>query len=81
MSLSTSQAVASLQAEVHTLRHEITTLNGKGSSTAAEETLYVGQYLVERLVQLGITVRTSAIIRSPTYPNRGAENVRCPRRL
>ncbi|KAI0821959.1 pyruvate decarboxylase [Trametes gibbosa] len=53
--MSTSQAVASLQAEVHTLRHEITTLNGKGSSTAAEETLFVGQYLVERLVQLGIT--------------------------
>ena len=53
-----TQAVASLQAEVNRLRHELQTvrLNGQ-ASTLAGETMYVGQYLVERLAQLGVTVR------------------------
>ena len=54
----TTQAVASLQAEVNKLRHELQTLKVHGeSSSLAGETLYVGQYLVERLAQLGVTVR------------------------
>ena len=53
----TTQAVASLQAEVNKLRHELQTLKVHGeSSSLAGETLYVGQYLVERLAQLGVTV-------------------------
>lgn len=53
-----TQAVASLQAEVNRLRHELQTvrLNGQVSALAGE-TMYVGQYLVERLAQLGVTVR------------------------
>lgn len=53
----TTQAVASLQSEVNRLRHELQTLKTGNESTLAAETLYVGQYLVERLVQLGVTVR------------------------
>ncbi|KAM5533631.1 hypothetical protein V8D89_012744 [Ganoderma adspersum] len=51
-----TQAVASLQAEVNKLRHELQTvrLNGQVSALAGE-TMYVGQYLVERLAQLGVT--------------------------
>ena len=56
----TTQAVASLQAEVNKLRHELQTLKVHGeSSSLAGETLYVGQYLVERLAQLGVTVRAA----------------------
>ncbi|KAI0770183.1 pyruvate decarboxylase [Fomes fomentarius] len=51
----TTQAVASLQSEVNRLRHELQTLKAGNESTLAAETLYVGQYLVERLVQLGVT--------------------------
>ncbi|KAI0333709.1 pyruvate decarboxylase [Cubamyces sp. BRFM 1775] len=51
----TSKAVASLQAEVNRLRHELQTLKVEGESTMADETMFVGQYLVERLVQLGVT--------------------------
>ena len=53
-----TQAVASLQAEVNRLRRELQTvrLNGQVSALAGE-TMYVGQYLVERLAQLGVTVR------------------------
>ncbi|KAI9058230.1 pyruvate decarboxylase [Trametes sanguinea] len=50
-----SKAVASLQAEVNRLRHELQTLKVEGESTVADETMFVGQYLVERLVQLGVT--------------------------
>ncbi|KAL7280039.1 hypothetical protein ACG7TL_006453 [Trametes sanguinea] len=50
-----SKAVASLQAEVNRLRHELQTLKVEGESTVAGETMFVGQYLVERLVQLGVT--------------------------
>lgn len=61
-SSSSQQAVASLHTEVTRLRHELQTL--KHESPAADETLYVGQYLVERLVQLGITVRSPSVLRS-----------------
>ncbi|KAI0755076.1 pyruvate decarboxylase [Daedaleopsis nitida] len=50
-----TQAVASLQAEVNRLRHELQTIKTGNESTVAAETMYVGQYLVERLAQLGIT--------------------------
>ncbi|CDO69055.1 hypothetical protein BN946_scf184992.g4 [Trametes cinnabarina] len=50
-----SQAVASLQAEVARLRHELQTLKVENQSSIADETMFVGQYLVERLVQLGVT--------------------------
>ena len=61
----TTQAVASLQAEVNKLRHELQTLKVHGeSSSLAGETLYVGQYLVERLAQLGVTVRAAQSFRA-----------------
>ncbi|KAI8993998.1 pyruvate decarboxylase [Trametes punicea] len=51
----TAQAVASLQSEVTELRNELQTLKVEGESLIADETMFVGQYLVERLVQLGVT--------------------------
>ena len=61
----TTQAVASLQAEVNKLRHELQTLKVHGeSSSLAGETLYVGQYLVEQLAQLGVTVRAAQSFRA-----------------
>lgn len=79
MSAST-QAVASLHSEVSRLRHELTTVKNAGSngsvSTVAADTMYVGQYLVERIVQLGVTVCSPAhacrICAQPCSP----ENVR-----
>lgn len=60
-----TQAVASLQAEVNRLRHELQTIKTGSESTVADETMYVGQYLVERLAQLDITVRPPlALIRT-----------------
>ena len=63
MSAST-QAVASLHSEVSRLRHELTTVKNAGSngsvSTVAADTMFVGQYLVERIVQLGVTVCSPA---------------------
>ncbi|KAH9947619.1 pyruvate decarboxylase [Amylocystis lapponica] len=50
-----STAVAHLHAEVNRLRHELTTLSVDDSSPTYEENVFVGQYLVERLVQLGVT--------------------------
>lgn len=58
----TTQAVASLQAEVNRLRHELQTVSAGQDSSIAGETMYVGQYLVERIVQLGITVRIQCIL-------------------
>lgn len=63
----TSQAVASLQAEVNRLRHELQTLKVDSHSTIAGDTMFVGQYLVERLVQLGVTV--SSCISSTPFAN------------
>lgn len=57
----TTQAVASLQSEVNRPPHELRTLKAGNDSTLAAETLHVGQYLVERLVQLGITVRSCSM--------------------
>ena len=75
----TTQAVASLQAEVNRLRHELQTMNVGNESTVATETMYVGQYLVERLVQLGVTVRSLPLAISVYVQPRHAENVRCTR--
>ena len=68
----TTQAVASLQAEVNKLRHELQTVKVEAGSAAApsdiaNDGMFVGQYLIERLVQLGVTVRAS---RPPSLPRR-----------
>lgn len=52
----TSRAVASLHAEVNRLRHEIQTLKVDSHIPEAGEQVYIGQYLLERLAQLGVTV-------------------------
>ncbi|OSX56554.1 hypothetical protein POSPLADRAFT_1160081 [Postia placenta MAD-698-R-SB12] len=48
-------AVAQLQAEVNRLRHELSTVKAHEQSPESGEQIFVGQYLVERLVQLGVT--------------------------
>ncbi|KAL6302020.1 pyruvate decarboxylase [Sparassis latifolia] len=53
--MSTTQAVASLQAEVNRLRHELQTVKVEDQVPAIGDQIYIGQYLVERLVQLGVT--------------------------
>ncbi|KAH9931661.1 pyruvate decarboxylase [Epithele typhae] len=53
--MQTTKAVAELQAEVSQLRNELQTLKGASSSAIAHDTVFVGQYLIERLVQLGVT--------------------------
>lgn len=53
----TTAAVAQLQAEVNRLRHELSTVKAHEQAPGTSDSIYVGQYLVERLVQLGVTVR------------------------
>jgi pyruvate decarboxylase len=48
-----SAGLADLQAEVQKLRQELEV--AKHAETPSEE-IYVGQYLLERLAQLGVTV-------------------------
>ncbi|PCH40281.1 pyruvate decarboxylase [Wolfiporia cocos MD-104 SS10] len=50
----TTAAVAQLQAEVNRLRHELSTVRAHEQAPTGES-IFVGQYLVERLVQLGVT--------------------------
>ena len=70
--MQTTKAVASLQAEIAQLRHELQTVKVEAGSAAApsdiaNDGMFVGQYLIERLVQLGVTVRAS---RPPSPPRR-----------
>ena len=51
-----SQSVASLQSEVSRLRHELKTLKVEDQVPAAGDTIFLADYLLERLVQLGVTV-------------------------
>ena len=77
--MQTTKAVASLQAEVAQLRHELQTIKGSATGAAvADDSLFVGQYLVERLVQLGVTVRTPLFppARLDREANRGVWNDR-----
>jgi len=57
MAQSTGHAAttAMLQKEISQLRHELKTTSE--SNIAASEQIRVGDYLIERLVQLGVTVR------------------------
>ncbi|KAH9841375.1 pyruvate decarboxylase [Rhodofomes roseus] len=48
-------AVAQLQADVNRLQHELSTVKLGEQSPHHGEQVYVGEYLVERLVQLGVT--------------------------
>ena len=53
-----TQVVASLEAELKRLKHELTTMGVADSVPAANETCTIADYLLERLSQLGVTVRT-----------------------
>ncbi|KZT73975.1 pyruvate decarboxylase [Daedalea quercina L-15889] len=48
-------AVAQLQAQVNHLQHELSTVKTAEQSPHTGEQIFIGQYLVERLVQLGVT--------------------------
>ncbi|KAF7796304.1 hypothetical protein EIP86_007481 [Pleurotus ostreatoroseus] len=50
-----TQVVASLEAELNRLKHELTTMGVADSVPAASETCTVADYLLERLNQLGVT--------------------------
>ena len=56
--MQTTKAVASLQAEVAQLRHELQTVKG---GVGSDDSMFVGQYLIERLVQLGVTVSAALV--------------------
>lgn len=53
-----SQSVASLQASVNRLKHELATMKVDDQIPEAGESLTVADYLLERLTQLGVTVST-----------------------
>ena len=71
MQTTSTKAVASLQAEVAQLLHELQTIKG----SADGDSLFVGQYLIERLVQLGVTVSVPLLYPLPSFsrfrPSRG----------
>lgn len=54
-----SQTVASLQSEVSRLKHELTTMKVDDQIPVAAQTCTVADYLLERLVQLKVTVSTA----------------------
>ena len=60
-----TQVVASLEAELNRLKHELTTMGVADSIPAASETCTVADYILERLNQLGVTVRPPL---SPSRP-------------
>lgn len=49
--MATNEAVSELQAEVNRLQHELSAVHQDEG-----DLIYVGQYICERLVQLGVTV-------------------------
>lgn len=53
----TTQVVANLQAEVNRLKHELVTMKVDEQIPAASQTCTIAEYLLERLVQLQVTVR------------------------
>ena len=53
-----TQAVASLQAAVNRLKHELATMRVSDQIPGAGESVTIADYLLERLVQLNVTVRT-----------------------
>ena len=63
-----TQVVASLEAELNRLKHELTTMGVADSIPAASETCTVADYILERLNQLGVTVRAHRACISPIQP-------------
>jgi pyruvate decarboxylase len=55
---SSTQMVANLQAEISRLKHELQTMKVDEEIPSAGETCTIADYLLERLVQLKVTVRT-----------------------
>ena len=53
-----TQAVASLQTEIARLKHELETMKVADQIPAAGATVTVADYLLERLAQLGVSVRS-----------------------
>lgn len=84
MAQSTEQAASTaiLQKEISRLRHELKT--AAESNPAASEQIRIGDYLLERLAQLGVTVRSPSR-RTPVglrYLNhRSIDRLRCSGRL
>jgi pyruvate decarboxylase len=51
-----TQAVAALQTEINRLRHELQTLKVDQKSSDVEDTITIADYLLNRLVENGVTV-------------------------
>ena len=59
----TVQTVANLQSEVSKLRHELQTLKVEDETPhLAGEQIYIANYLLERLAQLGVKVRSTSFL-------------------
>lgn len=52
-----TQTVATLQAELNRLRHELRTTKDEEQVPAASKQIPIAEYLLARLAQLGVTVR------------------------
>lgn len=55
-----TQTVASLQAAVNRLKHELTTMQVADQIPGAGDSVTIADYLLERLVQLNVSVRDSS---------------------
>lgn len=57
-----TQTVASLQAAVNRLKHELTTMQVADQIPGAGDSVTIADYLLERLVQLNVSVRDSSTL-------------------
>lgn len=77
-----TQAVANLQTEVNRLKHELATMKVDDQIPSAGATVTVADYLLERLVQLKVTVRRYRYqITSFLVADARIEYIRCARRF
>ena len=74
-----SQAVASLQSEVNRLKHELTTMKVDDQIPAAGQTCTIADYLLERLVQLKVTVSRRSLCNRFRRSERYTECLWCSR--
>ena len=72
-------STANLHKEISHLRHELKTT--AGGHPASSEQIRVGNYLLERLAQLGVTVRRSPILNVRHLNRHSIDTLRCSRRF
>lgn len=72
---SSTQAVANLQTEISRLKHELTTMKVDDQIPGASATTTIADYLLERLVQLKVTVSVLSSPKSLQKSLSDAQNI------